>query len=215
MYAANFQAITFAQATGGYLDGAGTPNASLATALKTADERLGNFLTTLESAGRLNSTLVLVGSKQGQGPINPNTLKVINPTHVMNAAGVPVAFFNGEDGGIVSHSPNSWKNTAAKKCQYRCISRIQQTRRPPSKTSCRTAVSVSPTFSLETRSKQQALARNILTLECRILSSASKLGPCGTTGSNSKIMAALLLKISTYHCWRTILRLAQRMSLRW
>lgn len=104
LYAANFQAITWAQQTAGYLDAAGTPNTTLAAAFKTADERLGEFISVLESAGRLNSTLLLIGSKQGQGPINPKTLKVSDPQIVIDGAGVPVAFFNGEDGGIVSGS---------------------------------------------------------------------------------------------------------------
>ena len=103
LYAANFQAITFAQQIGGYLDAAGTPNKTLATALKTAGERLDEFLSVLESAGKLDSTLLLVGSKQGQGPIDPKTLEVKDPQTVMDGAGVPVAFFNGEDGGMVSH----------------------------------------------------------------------------------------------------------------
>lgn len=104
IYAVNFQAIIWAQQAAGYLDGRGTPNTTLAKAFKTADERLGEFLSVLTAADRLDSTLLLVGSKQGQGPINPKTLKVIDPTAVMAGAGVPVAFFNGEDGGIASKS---------------------------------------------------------------------------------------------------------------
>lgn len=101
LYAANFQAITWAQQNAGYLDGAGTPNKSLATAFQMADQRLGDFLTVLDNAGKLDSTLLLVGSKQGQGPINPKTLHVEGPNSLMTAAGVPVSFFNAEDGGIM------------------------------------------------------------------------------------------------------------------
>jgi membrane-anchored protein YejM (alkaline phosphatase superfamily) len=102
LYGADFQTITWAQQNAGYLDAAGdNPNKSLANALHEADARLGTFLDFLQSTGKLNSTLVLIGSKQGQGPINPKTLKVSNPDF-MSAAGVPVAFFVGEDGGIVS-----------------------------------------------------------------------------------------------------------------
>jgi hypothetical protein len=108
IYAANFQAITWAQQNAGYLDGRGTPNKTLAAAFKTADERLGEFLSLLKATKRLDSTLLLVGSKQGQGPVNPKTLKVIDPTAVMAAAGVPVAFFNGEDGGIASRPSRSF-----------------------------------------------------------------------------------------------------------
>ena len=102
LYGANFQAITWAQQNVGYLDGAGTPNASLEAAFQRADERLGTFLEDLQKAGKLDSTLLLIGSKQGQGPIDPKTLVVSDPSTVVDGAGVPVAFFVGEDGGIVS-----------------------------------------------------------------------------------------------------------------
>ena len=102
LYGANFQAITWAQQKAGYLDGAGTPNASLEAAFQRADERLGTFLEDLENAGKLDSTLLLIGSKQGQGPVDPKTLVVTDSQTVIDGAGVPVAFFVGEDGGIVS-----------------------------------------------------------------------------------------------------------------
>lgn len=44
----------------------------------------------------------MIGSKQGQGPINPKTLQVSNPDFMQDDTGVPVQFFVGEDGGIVS-----------------------------------------------------------------------------------------------------------------
>lgn len=104
LYGANFQTITWAQQKAGYLDAAGNnPNKSLASALHEADARLGAFLSFLQSSGKLNSTLVMIGSKQGQGPIDPKTLKVSNPDF-MDGTGVPVAFFVGEDGGVVSTS---------------------------------------------------------------------------------------------------------------
>lgn len=117
MYAANFQAITWAQANTGYLDGAGTPNASLATAIRTADQRLGAFLNVLKQTGKLSSTLVLIGSKQGQGPIDPKTENLLDPSVVTDSIGVPVAFFNGEDGGIVSAAPNLLRRDSADSSQ--------------------------------------------------------------------------------------------------
>jgi hypothetical protein len=78
------------------------PNASLEDAFQTADGRLGDFIEFLESVGKLDTTLLLIGSKQGQGPIDPTTEIVIDPQNVIDGAGVPVAFFVGEDGGIVS-----------------------------------------------------------------------------------------------------------------
>jgi len=102
LYGSNFQTITWAQQKAGYLDANGnTPNKSLESALTEADARLGSFLNFLQSTGKLNSTLVLIGSKQGQGPINPKTLKVSNPDFGSDDTGVPVSFFVGEDGGVL------------------------------------------------------------------------------------------------------------------
>jgi hypothetical protein len=108
LYGSNFQIITWAQQQAGYLDVNGNqPNKSLESALTEADARLGDFLNFLQSTGKLNSTLVMIGSKQGQGPINPKTLKVSNPDFMQDDTGVPVQFFVGEDGGIVSHHPSA------------------------------------------------------------------------------------------------------------
>lgn len=101
LYSANFQAITWAQQNTGYLDAYGTPNTTLESAFQTADERLGTFISELKNAGKLESTLLLVGSKQGQGPVNPKNILVYDPSLVTDAVGVPVAFFNAEDGGIM------------------------------------------------------------------------------------------------------------------
>ncbi|PMD16234.1 alkaline phosphatase-like protein [Hyaloscypha hepaticicola] len=101
IYGANFQAITFAQQNYGYLDGVGTPSPELAAAFDAADSRLGTFLDDLANARVQHSTLVLIGSKQGQGPIDPKTLVVTDPQTVIDGASVPVAYFVGEDGGIM------------------------------------------------------------------------------------------------------------------
>jgi hypothetical protein len=93
IYGANFQAITFAQQNYGYLDGVGTPSPELAATFDVADSRLGTFLDDLANARVQHSTLVLIGSKQGQGPIDPKTLVVTDPQTVIDGAGVPVAFF--------------------------------------------------------------------------------------------------------------------------
>ena len=102
---ANFQAITWAQSEGGYLNANGSmPNRTLENALNFTDQRLGAFIEHLETIGTLGSTLLLLGSKQGQGPINPKTLVEFDQSVVVSGAGVPVAFFTGDDGGIVSPS---------------------------------------------------------------------------------------------------------------
>ncbi len=108
LYAANFQSISSSQQKFGYLDAAGTPNKTLEAAFEFIDTRLEAFLDDLQKAGKLDSTLLLLGAKHGQGPIDPKTLVVSDPSTVVDGAGVPVAFFVGEDGGIVSSIPVSY-----------------------------------------------------------------------------------------------------------
>lgn len=122
LYSANFQAITWAQQNTGYLDAYGTPNTTLESAFQTADERLGTFISELKNAGKLESTLLLVGSKQGQGPVNPKNILVYDPSLVTDAVGVPVAFFNAEDGGIVRLA--TLLSSQRPLTSTRCISRI-------------------------------------------------------------------------------------------
>lgn len=99
---ANFQAITWGQTDGGYLNANGSqPNRTLASALNHTDLRLGQFISHLEAIGMMNTTLLLLGSKQGQGPINAANLTEFDQSNVVAAAKVPVAFFTGDDGGIM------------------------------------------------------------------------------------------------------------------
>ncbi|KAK4553251.1 hypothetical protein LTR86_009781 [Recurvomyces mirabilis] len=105
MYGANFQAITWAQTNAGYTDVVGAaPNKSLELALQYADQRLGTFINDLRASGQLESTLLLLGSKQGQGPINAKNETVFPDTHLtqsLEAAGIPVALTTADDGGIM------------------------------------------------------------------------------------------------------------------
>jgi arylsulfatase A-like enzyme len=99
---ANFQAITWAQSDGGYLNAGGSqPNKSLADALHHMDQKLGQVIQHLTSIGKMNSTLLILGSKQGQDPIDPKTLNEFDQSVVVAGAKVPVAFFTGDDGGIM------------------------------------------------------------------------------------------------------------------
>lgn len=115
LYGANFQAITWAQSDGGCLNSNGSlPNRTLQDALSSTDRRLGIFLKGLQGAGRLDSTLLLLGSKQGQGPVDPKTLNIFDQSKVVNGAVVPFAFFTGDDGGIMWLERSSDAETAKK-----------------------------------------------------------------------------------------------------
>ena len=67
------------QQPGGYIDGAGTPTAVLAYALKKTDEALAAMIVALKAKGIYDSTLFIVTAKHGQSPINP--LKAKKPGH--------------------------------------------------------------------------------------------------------------------------------------
>lgn len=102
MIGANFQAITWGQTDGGYLNADGSqPNKTLADALHHTDQKLGQFIQHLNSIGKMNSTLLMLGSKQGQGPVDPKTLNEFDQSVVVAGAKVPVVFFTGDDGGIM------------------------------------------------------------------------------------------------------------------
>jgi hypothetical protein len=62
---------TFTGQPGGYTDGAGTPTAVLAYALKKTDDALWSMIEGLKAAGIYDSTLFIVTAKHGQSPINP------------------------------------------------------------------------------------------------------------------------------------------------
>jgi len=73
---------------GGYLDGAGAPTAVLAYGLQKTDEALWSFIKALKQQSLYDSTLIIVGAKHGQSPINP--LKTNKPGHFADlVAGLP------------------------------------------------------------------------------------------------------------------------------
>ena len=74
VFGANFQALTDAQSVVGYQNGNADPTPNITAVLRHFDSKLNEFIGELKSAGIWEKTLLLVGSKQGQGPIDPKTL---------------------------------------------------------------------------------------------------------------------------------------------
>jgi len=78
IFGMNFQAVSVAQkliekgVKGGYLDAAGTPSESLLGNIQFADDAIGQMVEELKHRGLLESTLIIVTSKHGQSPIDPN-----------------------------------------------------------------------------------------------------------------------------------------------
>jgi hypothetical protein len=80
LFGMNFQAVSVGQklveksisTTGGYLDAAGIPSASLVNEIQYADNAIGEMAQSLEDAGLADSTVIIVSAKHGQSPIDPN-----------------------------------------------------------------------------------------------------------------------------------------------
>lgn len=79
LFGMNFQAVSVGQklieknvGSGGYLDAAGTPSELLTQQIEFVDGSIGEMVQGLKDAGELDSTLIVITAKHGQGPIDPN-----------------------------------------------------------------------------------------------------------------------------------------------
>jgi Type I phosphodiesterase / nucleotide pyrophosphatase len=78
IFGMNFQAVSVGQkliengVKGGYLDSAGTPSESLLGEIEYVDDSIGQMVEEMKHRGLLESTLVVITSKHGQSPIDPN-----------------------------------------------------------------------------------------------------------------------------------------------
>jgi len=90
IFGMNFQTVSVGQkliengVKGGYLDAAGTPSASLTSAIQFADLSIGEMVKELKHRGLLRSTLIIITAKHGQSPIDPNLFFPIPGHHTSN-----------------------------------------------------------------------------------------------------------------------------------
>jgi hypothetical protein len=72
IFGMTFQALAVEQKkpNGGYLDGAGTPSALVASTLRHADQSIGRIVSELKSQNLLSSTLIVVTAVHGDSPID-------------------------------------------------------------------------------------------------------------------------------------------------
>ena len=99
IFGMNFQAVSVAQKlkknntltggnapapyrVGGYLDGAATPSVLVSNALVHTDLSLGAIVSALETNNLLDSTYIILTSKHGQAPIDPNKFVAADPSVV-------------------------------------------------------------------------------------------------------------------------------------
>jgi predicted AlkP superfamily pyrophosphatase or phosphodiesterase len=77
IFGMNFQSVSVGQkliekgvATGGYVDGTGTPTASLLGEIEFVDAAVGQWVAELKKQGLWDSTLIIITAKHGQSPID-------------------------------------------------------------------------------------------------------------------------------------------------
>jgi hypothetical protein len=119
IFGMNFQAVSVGEkvTADGYTDAKGTPSAELEKSLDFVDNSLGQMLEELQKHGLMKKTLVVVGAKHGQSPIdvsqlhmlkgstNPRLLPghadVVDPIDLLTAGGVNVAQETADDVSLI------------------------------------------------------------------------------------------------------------------
>ncbi len=90
IFGMNFQAVSVGQkliengVKGGYLDAAGTPSDAVLSNVEFVDDSIGEMVSELKHRGLLESTLIIITSKHGQSPIDPNLFFPIPGHHTTN-----------------------------------------------------------------------------------------------------------------------------------
>jgi arylsulfatase A-like enzyme len=74
----NFQSVSMAQKMegNGYIDGNGTPSAGLVNAFEHTDQSIRRIIDALQRKKIFNSTLIVITAKHGDGPIDPERLRL-------------------------------------------------------------------------------------------------------------------------------------------
>jgi hypothetical protein len=114
LFGMNFQAVSVGQkvTADGYLDASGTPSRQLELSLESVNHALMSMIEALTHEHLLHQTLIVVGAKHGQSPINVHALHMIpssahpnpraildvtDPIDLLTAAGVSVAQETSDD----------------------------------------------------------------------------------------------------------------------
>jgi hypothetical protein len=97
LFGMNFQTVTTAEQlptsdglTGGYLPGGLVPGPLLVRALNYVNTEIGVIVAQIRARGLAGSTAIIITSKQGQSPTNPNDFKEVNDAPII--AGVDAAW---------------------------------------------------------------------------------------------------------------------------
>jgi predicted AlkP superfamily pyrophosphatase or phosphodiesterase len=101
LFGGNFQAVSVAQKTYGYIAGSLAFTPQLITALDFVDNSLGKIVAALKAKNIYDDTLIIVASKHGQAAIDPRKYAKISQHLLPAAVGVPVSFITTDDVALV------------------------------------------------------------------------------------------------------------------
>ncbi|HLJ91362.1 MAG TPA: alkaline phosphatase family protein [Candidatus Angelobacter sp.] len=103
IFGMNFQSVSVGQKLkgAGYVDVLGTPSAGLAGDLDFVDQSLGRMVSELKKHGVFDSTLIIIGAKHGQSPIDPSKRVGIGNGQPATAIGAAEAFDISDDGSLI------------------------------------------------------------------------------------------------------------------
>jgi len=106
LFGTNFQAVSVGEklAGNGYVDVLGTASAGLLSELDFVDSSLGKMVSALKSAGIYDETLIIIGAKHGQSPIDQTKKVAISggqPATLINTLGSGEAFDISDDGSLI------------------------------------------------------------------------------------------------------------------
>ncbi len=103
LFGTNFQAVSVGEKlkVAGYTDVLGTPSAGLAGELDFIDQSLGEFVAELKKEGIYEDTLIIVGAKHGQSPIDVSKRVGIGGGEPTATIGAADAFDISDDGSLI------------------------------------------------------------------------------------------------------------------
>lgn len=119
LFGTNFQAVSVGEklAGSGYADVLGTPSAGLLSELDYVDSSLGKMVSALKNAGIYDETLIIIGAKHGQSPIDQTKRVGISdgqPATLINTLGSGEAFDISDDGSLIWLNDSSQADDIAK-----------------------------------------------------------------------------------------------------
>ncbi|KAF4636188.1 hypothetical protein G7Y89_g1888 [Cudoniella acicularis] len=101
LFGGNFQAVSVAQKSYGYVAGSLAFTPELITALDFVDTSLGKIVAALKAKGIYDETLITIASKHGQTPIDPTLYGKVDPALITPILGVPVAEMTTDDIALI------------------------------------------------------------------------------------------------------------------